>query len=81
MVSTFVRAINDSESMSSLDQLLNETMSVATDLGYSGQERADSESPLSLLGSHGKWLKIVHNIRQFVLLGNRERIAEARNEV
>ena len=80
MVTTFRRALNDSESMNTLEQLLNQTMQVANQIGYSARDRAGNDSPLSLLGNHAKWLKAVHNIRQFVLLGNRERIAEARSE-
>lgn len=80
MVATFRRAINDSESMSTLEQLASQTIQVASQLGYSSQEGASNDSPLSLLGRHAKWLKAVHNIRQFVLLGNRERIAEVRSE-
>jgi hypothetical protein len=80
LVTTFRRAINDSESLTTVEQLLNQTMRTSTQLGYTAQARAGNESPLSLLGNHAKWLKAVHNIRQFVLLGNRERIAEARSE-
>jgi len=80
MVTTFRRAIDDRESMSTLEQLSIQTLQVATKLGFSTRDIAGNESPLSLLGSHARWLKEVHNIRQFVLLGNRERIAEVRNE-
>lgn len=80
MVTTLRRTVEDPESMVPFERLAERTLQVAARLGFSSGEIGGNDSPLSLLGRHGRWLKEVHDIRQFVLAGNRERIAEVRSE-
>ena len=79
MVSTLHGAIDNPESMVPLERLVEHTLQVAGRMGFSAPGATGNESPLSLLGRHARWLKEVHNIRQFVLAGDRERIAEVRS--
>lgn len=79
LVSTLGQAITNSESMLPIESLSRNILEISSTMGFSSPASASNISALDVLRRHGMWLKESHNIRQFLLLGNAQRIDEMRS--
>lgn len=78
MVALFHSALTDPESMLTKQALVESISQIGEEFGYERGEPMADESPIGSIGRHGKWLSSTYDIRQLILLGNSQRIAELR---
>lgn len=71
-------AVNEPDSMLSLEVLSAKITEISSNLGF--QADKTSNSPLAILGEHGRWLRDKYGIRQFILLSNAEFLEKLRND-
>lgn len=81
MVSTFRNAISNPESMRPVEVLANFIKETTSSMSFRDQIAGRNESPLSIIGQHGRWLKENYDTRQFILLGNSEIINDMRSAI
>lgn len=70
-------AVNEPDSMLSLEVLSEKIAEISSNLGF--QADKTSNSPIEILGEHGRWLRDTYGIRQFILLSNAELLEKLRN--
>ncbi len=78
LATTFRTALSNPESMGPIETLSENVSQLASTLGFVSDSMARNNLPMTSLQQHGEWLLRAFGIRQFLLLGSSERIAEAR---
>lgn len=74
-------AINNPDSMLPLDALTQEVFQIASNFGFRDTRATQRESAIESLIKHGRWLNEWYGIRQFILLGNTQTLADIRRGV
>lgn len=80
-VALFRAAATNTESMLPKRALADQISKISSNLGFRDERSTPDESPIEYLGRHGRWLREAHGIRQFILLGNSQRLEELRSEL
>lgn len=80
-VSLFRAAATESEAMLPKRALAERISEISSNLGFQDENKVPDDSPLEYFGRHGRWLRETHGIRQFILLGNSQRLDELRTEL
>jgi hypothetical protein len=78
LVSLFSDAISNPEVMVSVNRATASSIEIAHELGFENDSKNPDLGALEQLQAHGRWLKNIYDIRQFVLLGRSELITEFR---
>jgi hypothetical protein len=64
--------------MVSVNRATASSIEIAHELGFENDSKNPDLGALEQLQAHGRWLKNIYDIRQFVLLGRSELITEFR---
>jgi hypothetical protein len=80
-VKLFRDALENPDSMLSLEVLAKQTAEIGAAHGFPEAAFTGNEAPLQFLQRHSRWLRETHGIRQLVLLGNLSYLAELRHGI